>query len=423
MVYAIKDRLHKISVKYRNKTGIDLPYFLKNGFFATMRQVVDLLFGLLLAIAFARFTTKDVFGNYQFVISIFSIISIFSLPGLNTSIMRSAAIGNDGDYRKAVRKSFAYSLWGIPILFAIGIFYYLTKSHELGIVFIISSLFFPLFYAPNTWAAFLQGKGKFDVYFKFGSTQSIIHTIVTSLVVFFSRNNLLPIVITYFTTYTTFNIIYYFKSYKYVENSNEDSSAIQYGKFLTKINIAQLLTENADKIIIGVFLPISSLAAYAVVSMIPIRLKNVSGYILNIAFPKIITKDINIKSAFKSNKKIFYIILLLSLAMGLIYYLLIEKISRLFFGSGYSSFYQYSKFFVVIVTLMLPLSLLSVYANAKKMMKLIGSIYPLFFIIKLSSTAIFVYYWGLFGAVIVYNINAVILMFLYLIYIKRDSVD
>ncbi|HOW60781.1 MAG TPA: oligosaccharide flippase family protein [Candidatus Moranbacteria bacterium] len=413
--------IRNILLKYGEKIGIDLPYFVKHGFFATMRQIVDLLAGLLLAIMFARFATKDVFGHYQFVIAIFSIVSILSLPGLNTSVARSAAIGKDGDYKNAVKKSFIYSLWGIPILFIIGVFYYLTQSQELGIAFAISSFFFPLFYAPNTWGSFLQGKGRFDVFFKFGSTQSIINAIITSIVVFLNQNNLLPIIFTYFITYTIFNAAYYFKSFKYVENDEKDPDAIKYGKFLTIMNIFQLLAENVDKIIVGLLMPASSLAVYGVISMIPVRLKNVFGYILNITFSKIASKNIDIKDLFKSNKKLPYIILFMSILIGLIYYVLIEKISYLFFGNGYSDFYQYSKIFTVFMMLLLPYSLLYIYANAKKMVKLIKSIYPFFFFIKLIVTVIFVYFWGLVGAVIAYNINAFILICLYLIYINRDS--
>ena len=239
--------------------------------------------------------------------------------------------------------------------------------------------------------------------------------------VFLNQNNLLPIIFTYFITYTIFNAIYYFKSFKYVENNDKDPDAIKYGKFLTVMNVFQLLTENIDKIIIGIMMPASSLAVYGVISMIPVRLKSVFGYILNIIFPRIVSRDIDIKDLFKSNKNLLYIALFVSILIGLAYYILIEKISYLFFGNGYSDFYQYSKIFTVFMILLLPYSLLYIYANAKKMVQLIKSIYPFFFFIKLIVTVIFVYFWGLVGAVIAYNINAFILICLYLIYINRDS--
>ena len=98
--------------------------------------------------------------------------------------------------------------------------------------------------------------------------------------------------------------------FKYIENNDKDIDTISYGKFLTSMNVFQLLTDNIDKIIVGTLMPASSLAAYGVISIIPARLKNVFGYILNVTLPKIASQDIDIKSMIKNNKKLFYLILI-----------------------------------------------------------------------------------------------------------------
>jgi len=66
MIQKIKDKIFEISQKWGKKLGLDLPYFIKNGFWMMIRQVVDLLASLVPSIAFARLLDKNVFGEYQF---------------------------------------------------------------------------------------------------------------------------------------------------------------------------------------------------------------------------------------------------------------------------------------------------------------------------------------------------------------------
>ena len=83
--------------------------------------------------------TREVFGEYQFVLSVLAIISILSIPGLNISLIRSVARGYEGDYKKVVKVSFKWSLLGVPVLLMVGSYYYLHQRQLLGIALMISS--------------------------------------------------------------------------------------------------------------------------------------------------------------------------------------------------------------------------------------------------------------------------------------------
>ena len=187
MIKKIQQKIYDFSLLYGKKLGLDLPYFVKNGFWMTLRQIVILLSGMAVSIIFARIASKDIYGNYQLFISIFSIVSILSIPGLNNSIVNSVSRGNDGDYSVVVKKSFFWSLIGIPVLLILGAFYFhINKS--LGISLMVSSIFFPFYYAPNTWNAFLQGKRKYSLISIYSSVQSVANALATILVILFYRN-------------------------------------------------------------------------------------------------------------------------------------------------------------------------------------------------------------------------------------------
>lgn len=278
--------------KTGDRIGIDLLYFLRNGFWVTLRQGVGSVMGLLLMIVFARLATQEVFGQYQFILSILAVVSIFSIPGLNTSIIRSAAKGYDGDYPEAVRTSFFWSLLGIPALLVIGGYYFVYQNYLVGISLMVASVFFPFLYASNTWDYFLQGKGRFDIAAKFSSIQSIINMVGTVGILFFYRNNLVLIIISYLLFSTFFNVYYYLKSIRFIENEKRDKDMVRYGWFLTKINVLGMISGNMDKLLIGIFLGPAQLAVYSVGIIFAKQIQNISKNFLWILVPKQIQQNV-----------------------------------------------------------------------------------------------------------------------------------
>lgn len=330
MIYKAKEKVFSLSQNWGKKIGLDLPYFVKNGFWVVLRQGIGLISGLALSVAFARLSTQDVFGQYQFILSILSIVSILSIPGLNTSIIKSAARGYDGDYKKVVRVSFIWSLLGVPALLIVGGYYYIYQSHLLGIALMISSIFFPFFYAPNTWDSFLQGKSRFDISTKYGLVQSIINALATIAVVFFFRDNLLAIIIVYLFSFTFFNGYYYWKSLKYIENNKKDKETVKYGWFLTKINILGTISNNIDKVLIGIFLSHTELAIYSIGILFTQQIQNFSKSFLSIVSPKQI-KHGNI------SRNIYFKIFFGSVIITLCFLLVLKFIIPILFSSRYNS--------------------------------------------------------------------------------------
>jgi len=59
MIKTIQNKILILSKKYGQKVGLDLPYFVKNGFRVAFRQGVGIITGLALSIAFARIKKKS----------------------------------------------------------------------------------------------------------------------------------------------------------------------------------------------------------------------------------------------------------------------------------------------------------------------------------------------------------------------------
>lgn len=386
-----------------------------------VKLLINSLGALAIYIAFARFSSKETFGQYQFIISVFSIIYIFSIPGFNTSLLRSVALGFDGDYREVVKKSFLWSLLAVPIFFILGAYYYVFESHALGFSLLLASVFFPFFYAPNTWEWFLQGKHKFDVLAKFSSIQSLFNMVATILVIILSKDNLVLIVLFYFVSYTFFNGLYYFKSLKFIENSKKDKEVLQYGWFLNNVSILSVIANNIDKVLVGILLGPANLAIYGVISLIATKIKDVVKSFMSMLFPKMSAFGGNFSDFTKIHKKKLMPAFFVLSVCSVVYFLAIPMLNRLMFTDEYSRFSYLSQIFAVTVFLSVPLGFLGYYVNAKKNRFAIIITNPVFYIIRILLNLYLIVEFGLFGAAVAFNLSMIIWFILYLAGISRDE--
>ncbi|MDP1833391.1 MAG: oligosaccharide flippase family protein [Candidatus Moranbacteria bacterium] len=423
MIKKLERKIYALSKEWGSRIGLDLPYFVKNGFWVAVRQGIGMVSGLALSVAFARLATQEVFGQYQFVLSVLSVVSIVSIPGFNTAITQSVARGYDGEYKKVVRMSFFWSLLGTPILLLIGGYYYIYQSHPLGVAFMIASVFFPFFYAPNTWDAFLQGKGRFDVSARFGSIQSIISSIVTIVVIFSNGDDLIRIIVTYLFSYAFLNGLFYWKAGKYLDNNRIEKGNIKYGYFLSLINLFNFAGSNIDKIVIGILLGAEEVAAYTIISMIAFRLKDLLKTFNSMLLPKFATLDSSLIVFFRTHRIKLVMMFIASLVIGSGYYFAVSYINDLLFGSQYSQYSQYSRIFAITIFFALPTTFLGYYAAAKKNKLSIIIVNPVFYAIKIIINIYFVYRFGLAGAVVSFNISMFIWFLLSLISIIWEELN
>lgn len=423
MLNKIQQKIYNLSVIYGKKLGLDLTYFVENGFWVFLRQIIAAMCGLSLSIVFARVVSKEILGQYQLALSIISVISIFSIPGLNTAVMRSTARGNDGDYKKAVRLSFLGSLLGVPILFLIGV-YYLFQNQALGASLMLGAVFLPFLYAPNTWDYFFQGKSRFDLSTKYFSFLSVFNTLFIILVIFIFKNDLKLIFLSYLFSYALFNSLYFIKSLKFITNSNKDQEITKYGMFLTKMKILELIANNIDKILLATILSPSALAAYYIISLLPVKAKNIFKPFANILFPKMAETKHPLFAILEDKKRVLYILCGLLIFLTISFYFLIEPVNRLFFGEKYAKYFLLSRYYTILMLIFIPLNVLGRYVQAVRNYKILiltNAFYP---IIQIIINFILIYKFGILGAVLAYNINTVIwfLIYIYCLFLNKKFI-
>ena len=302
--------------------------------------------------------SKEVFGSYNFILSIFILLSILSIPGLNTSVLRSVSKGFDGVFNQAVKLSFFWSLTGIPLFILIGSYFFFFEERIIGICFFCAAFIFPLYYSFNSWTSVLQGKKQFDVFAKYMIIQTVISTFAVIFALLLSNGNLIIIFVINLLMNAFFNIIFYLKVLKLLDNNADDNLWKSSGYKLSILNFSSVVYDNLDKVMVGLYLGPLELALYVIAVSITIQLKTLSDMTLKIFYPTVF--QIEKKDLIKSFKQLISKMTFFYSLLTIIAILLAPFLITILYSSKYSDSIVYSQLYMIT----LPLSMILVMLNA-----------------------------------------------------------
>ncbi len=280
------DKIDKILDKIGNYVNLDLKYYVKNTFYLISSNAVSTILGLLLSISFARFLSKEVYGQYGYIMSILGIFAIFTLPGMSSAIGQAVARGHDRVLIEATKEKFKWSILGTIAVLGVGIYYFLNGSLLLGKCFMMSSLFFPFYQNFQTYNAFFSAKMQFDKVAKYPVIIQAISVPVTALVIYFSQN-LMLILVTHLTSFSLLSGYFFRLASKNMENESNDKEAISFGKHMTVTLIPNIFRDHYDKLFIGMFLGFSDLAVYSIAFGFSSIITPLRSIVPTLIFPKL----------------------------------------------------------------------------------------------------------------------------------------
>jgi len=342
-------KLEKIIEKLTRVLSLDVKYFFKNGIWIFIRYIVIGLSGLIITISFARLGTKQMLGQYQFVLNFLAMLSVFSLPGLNTVALRGVASGKDGIIKKVFNKSFSWSLFAIPIIICYGIYQIFYSDELVGKTIILAGFLFPFFYASNTWYAFFEGK----TLFKSASLRIILSNIVLALsiaTVLYFKVNIFWIIFFYLFANILMNGIFYLEVFKKAREASEKID-MKYGLTCTLQKFTYSFSESIPVLVISFIFGFELLAVYQVAYFL---IALVIGFVSALS-------AMYMPLLFKYNRINHFKIIWQNLLIGLIFFIVFVIFIKLFFFIFYGENYRESYNLVRIFSFAVILIPLKVY--------------------------------------------------------------
>ncbi|MFH0874125.1 MAG: oligosaccharide flippase family protein [Candidatus Komeilibacteria bacterium] len=267
-------------------TKTDMIYLARGGFWLLAGQVGGALLSLGVAVVLAHALSRETYGDYKYILSVLSLLTITSLQGLSPAITRSVAQGNEGGLTQALVLRIKWGLLGLGIGILGAIYSYWQHNQTLTLTYAVIALAAPLFDSLKIYDAFLRGKKLFQP----SSILQFISKAITSaalvLTVLISKN-LTIIIASYCLIFIICELlIYRYVKNKYVQNSYTDPATASYGKHLSLNALVGTAAAYLDKLLVYYLLGPVPLAVYSYAIAIPEQLKAGQKALDLLIFPK-----------------------------------------------------------------------------------------------------------------------------------------
>lgn len=254
---------------------MDARYLARGTFWSTISQVVITLSALALSMILSRYLPKEVYGEYKYMLSLVSILSIFTLSGLGVSVLQSTARGFDSALTEGFRTSLRWSVAAFVGALAIAGYYFINDNYRMALGVLIGGSLSPFIAATGLASSFLVAKKDFRTLAFHGSIPSTFIPAIALMLTALLTDNPLAFVVVYFST----NAAAYFYLYWYAlrmyrpDHATSDTGMLSYAKHLSFMGILGGIAGNLDHILLFQYVGPAQLAIYNFAIGIPDQLK------------------------------------------------------------------------------------------------------------------------------------------------------
>lgn len=362
MLNNFKNTIYKL-LRYSEKyTQTDMVYLAKGEFWLMSGQILSSASTFLLAIAFANLLPKETYGVYKYILSVFGILAISNLRGLETPLSQAMARNYEGDFFTILKAKMKYGVLGTLSSLGIALYYYLNSNNTIAISFLIISVFLPFFEPLGIYHIYLLAKKRFRQATIYLSITQIVATL-SMIAVLFITSNIFVIILIYFTSWTVLRLTFLSKTIKNnPPNKLQDHNTLSYGKHSTLINILASLIGSADSILLFHYLGAIDLAIYSFAIAPVMQFRGLFNNLPAIALPKLATRSIaEIDKIFWRR---FMMLSFIGVGITIIYIFLAPLAFKIFFPK-YLDSTLYSQIFAITIILTLGQSFIGPVLNSR----------------------------------------------------------
>ena len=269
-------------------TKTDMVYLVQGASWLTFTQVITSLSSFLLVYVLANTLSPETLGEYRFLITGFTLVCVFSLPGMRTALRESVPKGYTGNLDIAFWAMFRWGLISTLFSFFIAAYYFLNDNLELSIGFLIIAIVAPIYNAATGYSEYLIAIKALRSNTIYSITTRII-TLIVTLCAVYNYPSFAWIIIGATLLGTVIpNLIFHLRTTRRYNVSKKptDPSLISYAKHLSAMTALGLLAGQLDKVLIWNVIGAESLALFYIAQTIPQNITANLNTIPTLAFAK-----------------------------------------------------------------------------------------------------------------------------------------
>jgi O-antigen/teichoic acid export membrane protein len=393
--------------------------YLAGGSLLVYSNIISTVTNLGVVYIFANFVSQETYGTYKYILSIASVLSIFTLQGMNTAVVQSVSRGYEGAVRDGIRNKILFGFIGTFFGLIISGYYFIQGNILLGGAFFITALAIPFYGTFNLYRAYLNGKRQYRAIAKETTFYSIGFFILFAATLLLT-DNIIIIMASYFLASTLLQLFIYLKISRRLDPQAKSSDAeiTKYGKDLSLMKGLSVASGSISSLALWHLLGPLSLPIYAL-ALAPIeQVRPILQLAENLLMPKLSQdswKAHSIGWFFKKSALFF---------LAIILFVIIYIISAPYIFSLLFPKYMESVLFTQILSIGLILTGLNVLLTAiMRSKKQVSNLYVtsgvVMFFDLLTIPAI--YFFGIMGLIIIILLSkvALSLISLYLVFKKN----
>lgn len=259
----VRNQLESLLSWLEQKSGLKMRHLINGWAWLFSGQVVGIATAVLLALGYSHFLSKETYGTYKYILSIFGILTVFTLPGMNDAAQRAIAQGKEGVFWKTFRKRLEWATLGGLVCAGIGIYYFLYGNTVLAAVFLAASPFIIFIDAFTQYNSLLMGRQLFRETSLYNAAVQIVASIIIFCAVLFSTN-LITLIVAYLGAFVIARgIAFLYVTKRFPTNDIHDDSALPYGTHMSATIIINTSINQLDSILLWHFLGPVGLAVYS----------------------------------------------------------------------------------------------------------------------------------------------------------------
>ena len=362
-------------------------------------KLLGSIFSFGLVVAFANLLPAESYGTYSYVMAAVSIIALTSLPGIDSSLVRSVARGFDDSFKIAQRVRLRWSVIGATILILVSAYYWYQNNLFLSTFFLAGGLLFPAFTSFTLFAPYLNGKKQFRRLAITKVVVKFLFAVTLTVGLIFSDNVALLIALNLGVVALTgvFFTIKIVKQLSSIKSSAPEPGLISYGKHLTVMSILDTTSKYLDKILLWHFFGPVQVAiwafAYTPIQIAQGMIKKTLG---TLAMPKFAQNNFDLTKKQLPAKVVKLFLILIPFAL---LYVLISPVLFAQLFPQYIDSVIYSQVLIALL-LLIPFNFFSAFLMAHARKRELYFIKIGFGLTSVGSLLIFIPLFGLWGAAI-----------------------
>lgn len=263
MIADLKHALKRLLRWSERYTRTDMVYLASGSFWVSLKASLFMLMSLGSMVAFAHLATQELYGEYQYVLATIGLVTVLGLPGMKQALVRSVAQGYDRSLIVAFREKMHWSLLAALALLAASGWYVYQGNLELGGVFALGAVSFPIINSTQIFTQFWRGKQRFQrwalfhVLFQAASMGAVVSAL------FFTDDNVVLILAMFFGAQAVVGVGLFLVTLRAQENTRVDTGLVSFSRHLTVMGAIGTIAGQLDKIILWHFVGPAQLAVYS----------------------------------------------------------------------------------------------------------------------------------------------------------------